>query len=196
MEARFAGGSVNANKDDWRTIADPNTGERLVFEVTGAESNGAFVRARGFVAPHARGPQRHRHRRHSETFTVVNGRLTVEVAGQMAILGPGESVTAAAGEAHTFRNETDEEVELVGEARPAAHFEEGLRAIYGLGRDGRMGPINLALAARLAESLPAGPPAPIARILVAIMAWIGDRLGRDGCFPEYTQPPRAATTQQ
>ena len=193
MEARFAGGSVNANKDDWRTIADPNTGERLVFEVTGAESNGAFVRARGFVAPHARGPQRHRHRRHSETFTVVTGRLTIEVAGRTAILGPGESVTAAAGEAHTFRNETDEEVELVGEARPAAHFEEGLRAIYGLGRDGRMGPINLALAARLAESLPAGPPAPIARVLVAIMAWIGDRLGRDGSFPEYTHPPEAAT---
>ena len=196
MEARFAGGSVNANKDDWRTIADPNTGERLVFEVTGAESNGAFVRARGFVAPHARGPQRHRHRRHSETFTVVTGRLTVEVAGRTLTLGPGDSVTAAAGEAHTFRNETDEEVELIGEARPAAHFEEGLRAIYGLGRDGRMGPINLALAARLAESLPAGPPAPIARLLVAVMAWVGDRLGRDGAFPEYTRPPVAATTHE
>lgn len=192
MEAR----PVDAEADAWRTIANPNTGERLTFEVTGAESRGEFVRARGFVAAHAPGPERHRHRRHSETFTVVTGHLTVEVAGRAVVLGPGDSVTAAAGEAHTFRNETDEEVELIGEARPAAHFEEGLRAIYGLGRDGRMGPINLALAARLGESLPAGPPAPIARILVAVMAWVGDRLGRDGSFPEYTRPPEGAPTQR
>ena len=194
METRRAGAGSIA--DDWRTINDPNSGERLTFEVTGAESGGAFVRARGLVAPHARGPRRHCHRKHTETFTVVTGRLTVEVAGRTVTLGPGESVTAAAGEAHTFRNETDEEVELIGEARPAAHFEEGLRAIYGLGRDGRMGLINLALAARLAESLPAGPPAPIARLLVAVMAWVGDRLGRDGAFPEYTRPPVAATTHE
>ena len=194
MEMRLP--RADSHADDWRTISDPNTGERLTFEVTGAESGGAFVRARGQVAHHARGPQRHRHRKHTETFTVVTGRLTVEVAGRTLTLGPGDSVTAAAGEAHTFRNETDEEVELIGEARPAAHFEEGLRAIYGLGRDGRMGLINLALAARLAESLPAGPPAPIARLLVAVMAWVGDRLGRDGAFPEYTRPPVAATTHE
>lgn len=187
---------ADSGADDWRTIGDPNTGERLTFEVTGGESDGAFVRAHGFVAAHARGPQRHRHRKHSETFTVVTGRLTVEIAGRTVVLGPGDSVTAEAGAAHTFRNETDEEVELMGEARPAAHFEEGLRAIYGLSRDGRTGPINLALAARLAESLPAGPPAPLARILVAVMAWIGDRLGRDGSFPEYTRPPEWASTQR
>lgn len=196
MDTRRAGADVNTNADEWRTISDPNTGERLTFEVTGAESDGVFVRARGFVDPHARGPQRHRHRKHTETFTVVTGRLTVEVAGRTVVLGPGDSVTAEAGAAHTFRNETDEEVELIGEARPAAHFEEGLRVIYGLGRDGRMGPINLALAARLAESLPAGPPAPIARILVAVMAWIGNRLGRDGSFPEYTRPPEGVPTQR
>ena len=99
------------------------------------------------------------------------------------------------GVAHTFRNDGDDAVESSGEVRPAAHFEEHLRALFGLSRDGRMDPINFALAARLGESLPAGLPMPIARALVSILAWVGDRLGRDGSFPEYTRPSGGVSTE-
>jgi hypothetical protein len=99
------------------------------------------------------------------------------------------------GVAHTFRNDGDDAVETSGEVRPAAHFEEHLRVLFGLSRDGRLDPINFALAARLGESLPAGPPPLIARALVSVLAWIGDRLGRDGAFPEYTRPPTMALTE-
>ena len=99
------------------------------------------------------------------------------------------------GVAHTFRNDGDDAVETIGEMRPADHFEEHLRALFGLSRDRRMDPINFALAARLGESLPAGPPAVVARALVGILAWVGDRLGRDGRFPEYTRPPAGVSAE-
>lgn len=178
--------------DEWRTIMDPSNGGRITFEVIGAETNGALVRMRGHLPPHSSGPPSHRHRAFSESFTVLAGRLTVVVAGRVERLGPGASATVPKGVAHTFRNDGDEEVVAITEVRPSAHFEEFLRALYGLGRDGRLDPINFALAARLGESLPAGPPVPIARALVGVLAWIGDRLGRDGAFPEYTRPPTTA----
>lgn len=178
----------------WRTMVEPSRGSRLIFEVTGAESGGEFVRLHAFLPPRSGGPPRHIHRTQSESFTVLAGRLRIEAGGQVVTIGPGETVTAPPGMPHSFQTEGDDEVELVGEVRPAGHFEEHLRALHGLGRDGRMDPINFAMAARLGESLPAGPPAPLARLLVTVLAWIGDRLGRDGSFPEYTTAPGASPT--
>ncbi|HKW22077.1 MAG TPA: cupin domain-containing protein [Ktedonobacterales bacterium] len=178
--------------DEWRTIVEPKTGARLTFETSGVETGGAFVRARGFLPAHAPGPPRHRHRTCSESFTVLSGQLTLNVAGRLIRLGPGENATVPPGIAHTFRNEGDVAVEATSEVCPAVHFEDHLRALYGLMRAGRMDPINFALAMRLGESLPAGPPVPVARALVGILAWVGDRMGRDGSFPEFTRPPSAS----
>jgi mannose-6-phosphate isomerase-like protein (cupin superfamily) len=178
----------------WRTFIEPHRGARITVEVTGAESGGEFVRLHGFLPPHSGGPPRHIHRTHAESFTVLAGRLEIEAGGQVVTIGPGETVTAPAGMPHTFRNDSDEEVELINEARPAARFEEGLRALFGLAGDGRTDPINFAMALRLGEALPARPPAPVARVLVAVLAWIGDRLGRDGSFPEYTVAPPGSST--
>lgn len=181
--------SSGAAATDWRTLVDPHTGVRLTFEVTGAESGGAFVRARGYLPPHAAGPMPHRHLTYEEAFVVRSGQLTLEVGSRTLRLGAGERATVPVRVSHTFRNEGDEPVEALSEVRPAGHFEDGLRALYGLSRDGRMGPINFALAARLGDSLPAGMPLPLARLLIGVLAWLGDRLGRDGSFPEYTRPP-------
>lgn len=186
--------ATTADVSDWRTIVEPRTGDRITFELTGVETGGELVRARGFLPGHSAGPVRHIHRKHSESFTVLAGQLRVEIGGRTIIVGRGETAIVPAGTAHTFRNDGDEAVELLSEARPAAHFEEGLRALYGLSRDGRMDPINFALAARLGESLPAGPPRPVAYTIVSILAWIGDRLGRDGRFPEYTISPAEQVT--
>lgn len=179
---------------EWRTIVDPRSGARISVEVTGAETGGELVRLHGLLPPHSSGPPRHIHRTHSESFTVLSGRLEIEAGGHVVTIGPGETITAPAGIPHTFQNEGDEEVELITEVRPAPHFEEFLRALYGLSRDGRTGPIDFAMALRLGEALPARPPAPVARVLVAVLAWIGDRLGRDGSFPEYTVAPPGSST--
>lgn len=198
---RHLDAAANSNADArtargaWRTITYPTTGESLTFEVTGGETGGAFVRVRGFLPAHVSGPPPHRHRTYSESFTVLSGQLTLVVGSRTVLLGPGESETVPPGVAHTFRNDGDDAVETSGEVRPADHFEEHLRALFGLSRAGRMDPINFALAARLGASLPAGPPLTIAHALVSILAWVGDRLGRDGSFPEYTRPPAGVTAE-
>lgn len=194
--AASSGGDERTARGAWRTITNQTTGESLTFEVTGAETGGAFARVRGFLPTHASGPPPHRHRIYSESFTVLSGRLTLAIGNRTVLLGPGESETVPPGVAHTFRNDGDDAVETIGEVRPADHFEEHLRALFGLSRDGRMDPINFALAARLGESAPAGPPVPIARALVGILAWVGNRLGRDGNFPEYTCPPTASAASE
>ena len=181
---------VRLGSAEWHTIVDPKTGDRLTIEKPGRETGGTFfVRFRGLVPAHSPGPPRHRHQTYSESFTVLSGQLTLDVAGRVVKLGPGETATVPPRVAHTFRNQGDEAVEAILEVRPAAHFEDHLRTLYGLTRDGRMDPINFALAMRLGESLPASLPVPIAHALVGVLAWVGDRIGRDGTFAEYTRPP-------
>ncbi|MHB9285652.1 cupin domain-containing protein [Halobacteriales archaeon Cl-PHB] len=59
-----------------------------------------------WLAPGSASPPAHLHPT-TEQFTGVEGTLTVVRDGEPAAVDPGETVTVAAGVAHTFRNDTD-----------------------------------------------------------------------------------------
>jgi hypothetical protein len=81
------------------------------------------------------------------------------------------------------------------EMHPARHFEEALRAAFGLARDGRMNhkgiPTNiweLALIFELSESFLPGMPLLLQKRLFGVLAKIARWKGYDPRFSQYTQP--------
>jgi mannose-6-phosphate isomerase-like protein (cupin superfamily) len=83
-----------------------------------------------------RGPDLHIHERHTDAFFVLTGELSVALGPDGAHgvrVPPGAFVAAPAGVAHTFANETGEEVTFINIHAPNMGFADMLRAR----RDGR-----------------------------------------------------------
>ena len=64
---------------------------------------------------------RHWHRRAQQFFCVLSGRATMEIDGEIVVLGAGEGVHIPAGVAHQMRNDSGEEVRFLVVSQPRAH---------------------------------------------------------------------------
>jgi mannose-6-phosphate isomerase-like protein (cupin superfamily) len=78
------------------------------------------------------GPNVHVHPNHDDTFAVIDGTLDVCIDGQWRSLQAGETATAPAGVPHTFRNASDQTVEVKATMRPAARSEAFFRDMHRL----------------------------------------------------------------
>lgn len=132
-------------------IENPAQGHAVAFFETADDGGGRTlmeleVAPGGWTGEHA-------HRAYDETFTCVEGCLTVMVAGFPYELRPGQEVTVAAGTAHSWSNDGPRPALALVELRPGhAGAETALRVLYGLARDGRLrrdgtprNPLHLAL---------------------------------------------------
>jgi mannose-6-phosphate isomerase-like protein (cupin superfamily) len=118
-------------------IVNPLSGEEVTFLVTSKQSNGERTYAEVLFGT-APGFPLHIHKRFSETFTVVEGTLNVQVGKQKMILKPGESVTAPKNTPHRFYNTSGKPVRFLVEMQPASEgFENVLRIGFGLAQDGQ-----------------------------------------------------------
>jgi quercetin dioxygenase-like cupin family protein len=72
----------------------------------------------------------HIHPGMQETWTVVSGRATVEIEGSRAEIGPGESVTAQAGQLHQASNAGRDPVVLQIEMRPGLRWPTFVRRLF------------------------------------------------------------------
>jgi uncharacterized cupin superfamily protein len=75
-------------------------------------------------APGRKGPERHVHHHHTDAFYVLEGELTVDAGGETLHMGPGGFVAAPAGVAHTFRNESADNVRFLNVHAPSMGFPE------------------------------------------------------------------------
>jgi hypothetical protein len=94
---------------------------------------------------------------------------------------PGESLTIAAGEAHSMHNHGDDTLLVRATLRPPGEFAAAIRALYEAGAGGR--PDLFAVAAVLshycADVRLAGVPWLVQRPLLGALAGIGTMLGRN-----------------
>lgn len=60
----------------------------------------------------------HAHAESDKIYLVLEGRGTVEIGGEMAILGPGEAAIARAGVAHGIRNDGAEPLRCLAVMSP------------------------------------------------------------------------------
>jgi quercetin dioxygenase-like cupin family protein len=104
------------------------------WEITRATSDtgGELFEAINVLAPGFGGPPLHTHPFAEESYDVLSGTLDVCVDGQWRQLAAGQSVTVAAGTAHTLRNTQDTEVRLVNVHKPALAFERFFRRMHTL----------------------------------------------------------------
>ncbi len=119
-----------------RRIESPPTGQTIEFLTTAEESAGELLRMRVTLRPGANVPS-HIHREQEEHFEVVSGQPSFKVGGRTVEPARGENLAVRPGVAHRFRNDSDADVELIAELRPALRSEELFDALYRLAREGR-----------------------------------------------------------
>lgn len=112
-----------------RTIEN-GAGERITFlrRITGTA--GERLEAENVVTPGA-GPPLHVHHFQEEAFTVLEGRIGYQRAGEPPhFAGPGETVVFKAGEAHRFWNAGGGNLRCTGYVEPAYNVEYFLTALF------------------------------------------------------------------
>ena len=188
--------------DSLDAIFDPVTGQHIVFrERTSTSVSGELVvRAGGFVPVHV-------HRSQWERFEGVRGELRFRVGRRSRTLRPGDVLVVPPGTAHGFRNAGRDEAHALIELRPPRRGEEGLRALFGLQRDGRVRVTRftarplLQIAVLFDEYLDEVhlPLLPfwVQRLVFSLLARVGRRRGYRSTFPEYARSPyQFAITRQ
>jgi quercetin dioxygenase-like cupin family protein len=170
----------------------PVTGQTIVFRERSSERVAAelFVRAGGFVPPHVHAGQR-------ERFEGVSGELRFRVGRRRQTLGAGEVLELPPGTPHALRNVGREVAHFLIELSPPRRGEEGLRALFGLQRDGRVRVTRftarplLQVAVLFDEYLDEVHlpfvPIRVQRVGFGALARLGRRRGYRSLFPEYEE---------
>jgi quercetin dioxygenase-like cupin family protein len=183
------------------TIENPLSGERIRFDVTGAESDGQYFRGRIVLAPHGAGPPEHVHPVIEERFRIVTGTLTARVAGAQREYGPGEEIVVPPGTPHRWWNTTDQPLEVDFDVRPALPLDRFLENVFAMAHLGLTNGHGLPNPVRMAPILRrhwdvlhlAGPPLFVQKAVMGVCAIIA-RLLR---YPaEYAYPYERTSTAQ
>jgi quercetin dioxygenase-like cupin family protein len=109
--------------DDGEVVVD-TPARRLVIKVSRAD----LVIVEFRIGPRQDGPPRHVHHHHTDCFYVLEGELTLDVAGEQVIAGPGTWVMAPPGVVHTFRNAGDDAARWLNVHVPGCGFDEYVRS--------------------------------------------------------------------
>ena len=90
--------------------------------VSAQSTDGAFLLVDTQVDPDGGVPP-HLHRREDETFSILEGRFAPEVGGQSTLAGPGDTVFAPRGLAHSWRCVSPEGGRFLILITPGDNFE-------------------------------------------------------------------------
>lgn len=142
----------------------------------------------------------HVHASQWERFEGVSGELRFRLGLRRRTVGCGDVVVVPPGTAHGLRNIGREVAHFLIELSPPRRGEEGLRALFGLQRDGRVRVTRFAARPLLQIAvlfdeyldevhLPLVPFA-VQRLAFGALARVGRRRGYGSAFPEYA--PNAA----
>jgi quercetin dioxygenase-like cupin family protein len=108
---------------------DTALGERFSVRVRSKDVGGAYTIVEAIFPPHA-GPPLHIHLYEDEVFQITKGRLHFICEGNRFDAGGGDIVVVPKGQAHTWRNNSDEPAHVLGLLTPGG-CEEMFEAIAG-----------------------------------------------------------------
>lgn len=120
-------------------IENPQLGERVIFRLTTAESDGDLLRFDFLLGEGAAQPSSHRHMNQESRFEIVSGELGARVGGgKPRSYRAGETLIIPPGTHHVIWNAAAGETVARVEIEPAGNFEQFLETVFGLMRDGRL----------------------------------------------------------
>jgi quercetin dioxygenase-like cupin family protein len=176
-------------------LHNPKTGQHLIFRRTTAETGGEILEVESVYPPGSDEPIPHFHPNQTEEFEILAGQVGVRIDGEERRLSPGERLTIAPGQVHTFWNaRDDEEARVVWRTIPALKTETFFETLWGLARDGRTnakGAPGLQQFAVLAQEyddefrLPR-PSRAIQKLVFGVVAPIARRRGYRARYPQYS----------
>jgi quercetin dioxygenase-like cupin family protein len=177
-------------------IDNPVTGERIVFHLTAADTDGELLEFDMFLAPDGKVPGAHRHPHQTETFMVLEGTMEFRLGRRRIVAGPGETVTVPRGAVHRFKNGGDTEARVRVQVEPALKMEELLETTAQLAQEGKVlptgmpRPVHLALFTReyAAEVEAPFPPPWVVRATMAPLAWFGRKRGHADRYEREAAP--------
>jgi mannose-6-phosphate isomerase-like protein (cupin superfamily) len=167
------------------SIVNPVTGERLVFELTAHETDGAYTLFDTYVEPGGFVASAHVHPYQTEIFTVLEGRLAMKRGREKLELGPGDMVVVDPGVPHKFRNAGTQTLRFRAEVRPSLEFESLIETMFSLAaagktnRKGMPNPLQLAVVAHHHFNVARLPVVPhvLQRMALAPGALLGRAVG-------------------
>jgi mannose-6-phosphate isomerase-like protein (cupin superfamily) len=111
-------------------IENPVTGQRLVFLVMSADSDGELLAAEGIFAPGGFAGVPHIHPHQDERFEVLAGHAAFDVDGAREVLSSGNTIVVPRGTKHTFANAGEDEMRVRFEFRPALASTDRFYELY------------------------------------------------------------------
>lgn len=175
-------------------IANPRRGERVTMLQTAGDGHGV-LRMRIEQGPTTATPPLHMHPRSTERLAVESGALSYRLASDAPRTAKaGEEIIIQPGVAHTWWNDGPDQLVMTAELDPAGRFETFLETIYGLTREGKIGPSGRPHPLQAAvifhefrdDFRLANIPAPLQRRLVPLLARIGRARGFKPTYSQYT----------
>lgn len=126
----------------------------------------------------------------------LEGALAFELGGEAITLTQGRTLTAPPSTLHGLRNETESPVTVRVVVNPGTIAERGLRAYFGLCRDGLVTKAGMPKNPFVGAIILHGsgtyfPPLPVwlSRIIFAALAAVGHRMGGEKILARYWEPP-------
>ncbi|MET3877313.1 cupin domain-containing protein [Chitinophaga sp. OAE865] len=146
------------------TITNPVIKDEVTFVQSAVTTNGRITTLQVKLMPGGGTPM-HFHKHFSESFIVIEGELTITTRETSTRLSAGGKITVQKNEWHRFSNESMLPVVFTTVIIPgSAGFENSLRILYGLAKDGKTNekgmpsnPLVLAVVAKISDMHPAGP---------------------------------------
>ena len=175
-------------------LVNPVTGERGIVRRSPASEHAPLM-ADLYARPGAAVVGEHVHPHSTEAFTIVRGTLGVRLDGVESQAEAGTRVVVPPGTAHDWWNAGDGTAWVILEFDPGRRFEQMIRNLFGLARDGhtdKKGRPSLLQAALLAREFDdtirfTSPPRAIQRPLFAALAPLARLRGLRGSYPRYVE---------
>ena len=172
-------------------IANPRTGQRMVFLKTGTETKGELVQIDTYNPPKGVAEPEHVHPFQESGAEVLSGSLRFRVVGEVRSVKAGELITIPANTPHNFWNDGEEEAHAVQWFRPALKIDSFFEMLFGLAQDGKLNEKGLPSLWQMAVSVPyfgdeirlSSPPWAVQRAIFAVLAPIGRLLGYRAQYP-------------
>ena len=169
-----------------QTISNPDTGERITFRRTAADTKGEYLELALFVVPGGAPAAKHVHPRQDEHFDVHCGSLRITIGDNEFAIGPGQRATVPAGTPHFWCAARDEELRMTLTFKPALTAERFFEQFFALANAGRTkddGTMRLLDAAVVLDEnrdflYLSKPPVWVQKALLRLLAPIGRLLGR------------------
>ncbi|QUY62668.1 cupin domain-containing protein [Gulosibacter molinativorax] len=180
------------SEETWRTVVDPVKKQTFTFIETAEETGGARLVTLIEVLPGG-GPPEHSHS-FAETFELVDGDARVLRDDVWLLLEHGKPITVEGGRFHTFTNASARPATIKVTVHDPGRFEQTMRVLAGLARDGVLAEGKRPPAALLAALVGMGGdyyepvmPRPLWKLMNAALAPFGRKALRDA-LARYDRP--------